>query len=67
MNDFHYVDNALWCESLPVNEIAKEVRRPSFYLYSYKTLQNHFRTFDAAFSGNPHLCFSVRLIPTSPS
>ena len=67
MNDFHYVDNALWCESLPVNEIAKEVGTP-LYLYSYKTLQNHFRTFDAAFWEFLTLCASrSRLIPTSPS
>lgn len=61
MNDFHYVDNALWCEEVPVEEIAREVGTP-FYLYSYRTLRNHFRAFDKAFAGVDHLvCFSVKV------
>jgi diaminopimelate decarboxylase len=61
MNDFHYVDNALWCEEVPVDRIAREVGTP-FYLYSCRTLRNHFRAFDNAFSEIDHLvCFSVKV------
>ncbi len=61
MNDFHYVDHSLWCEEVSVEEIARSVGTP-FYLYSYRTLKNHYRAFDGAFSGIPHLvCFSVKV------
>ena len=61
MNDFHYKDNALWCEEVPVREIAREVGTP-FYLYSYRTLRNHYRAFNEAFAEVPHLvCFSVKV------
>jgi diaminopimelate decarboxylase len=60
MHDFHYVDDALWCEEVPVAEIARKAGTP-FYLYSYRTLLNHYRTFDSAFAQIPHLvCFSVK-------
>lgn len=60
MNDFHYRGEELLCEELPVAEIAQKVGTP-FYLYSHRTLQNHFRVFDGAFSGIPHItCFSVK-------
>ena len=60
MNYFHYKDNALWCEEVPVTEIAGKVGTP-FYLYSQRTLQHHFRVFDAAFSSVPHItCFAVK-------
>ncbi len=61
MNDFHYKDDALWCEEVPVGEIAREVGTP-FYLYSYRTLRNHYRAFNEAFAEVPHLvCFSVKV------
>lgn len=60
MHDFHYQDKELWCEDVPVAKIAKKVGTP-FYLYSHRTLQNHFRVFDTAFSKVPHLtCFAVK-------
>ncbi|MFB3926523.1 MAG: diaminopimelate decarboxylase [Syntrophales bacterium] len=60
MNDFHYVDNTLWCEEVPVSEVAKATGTP-FYLYSYRTLRNHFRVFDSSFAELPHIvCFSVK-------
>ncbi len=61
MNDFHYQDNALWCEEVPVGDIARQIGTP-FYLYSYRTLRNHYRTFDEAFADIAHLvCFSVKV------
>ena len=60
MNYFHYKDNALWCEEVPVTEIARAVGTP-FYLYSQRTLKHHFRVFDAAFAGVPHItCFAAK-------
>lgn len=60
MNDFHYQDQALFCEEVPVAKIAQEVGTP-FYLYSHRTLQHHFRVFDAAFAEVPHIvCFAVK-------
>ncbi len=60
MNDFNYQDNRLFCEEVPVQEIAKAVGTP-FYLYSHRTLTRHFRVFDAAFAAIPHIvCFAVK-------
>jgi diaminopimelate decarboxylase len=60
MHHFHYINGELYCENVPVRRIAKAVGTP-FYLYSHATLSHHFRTFDAAFSGSPHIiCFAVK-------
>jgi diaminopimelate decarboxylase len=60
MHHFHYVDNRLFCENLPVSEVAHHVGTP-FYLYSHATLSQHFHAFDGAFSGTKHLtCFSMK-------
>lgn len=60
MNDFNYIDHELWCEQAPVRAIAEKVGTP-FYLYSYKTLKNHFHVFDQAFAGIPHIiCFAAK-------
>lgn len=60
MHHFHYKDNRMYCEDVPIAEIAKEVGTP-FYLYSHATLRHHFLTFAAAFEGTHHLvCFSAK-------
>ncbi|MGQ9689377.1 MAG: diaminopimelate decarboxylase [Desulfobaccales bacterium] len=60
MHHFHYLNGELYCENVPVTRIAAAVGTP-FYLYSHATLSHHFRTFDAAFAGFPHLiCFAVK-------
>jgi len=60
MNHFHYQDEALLCEEVPVAEIAAQVGTP-FYLYSCRTLRHHFRVFDSAFAEVPHIvCFAVK-------
>ncbi len=60
MHHFHYINGELHCENVPVTRIAEAVGTP-FYLYSHATLAHHFRTFDAAFSGYPHIiCFAVK-------
>ena len=60
MHYFHYVDNHLWCEDVPVSTVAEAVGTP-FYLYSHRTLKRHFEVFDAALADIPHLiCFSAK-------
>ena len=60
MNYFEYMENELWCEEVPVTDIAEQVGTP-FYLYSARTLKRHFNVFDSAFSSVPHIvCFSVK-------
>jgi len=60
MNDFQYQNGRFYCEDVLLERIAESVGTP-FYAYSYRTLKRHFRVFDAAFAGLPHLtCFAVK-------
>jgi diaminopimelate decarboxylase len=60
MNDFHYKNGELYCEGVLVRTVAQRVGTP-FHLYSSNTLANHFRAFDGAFAGVPHLiCFALK-------
>ncbi|MCF8118845.1 MAG: diaminopimelate decarboxylase [Deltaproteobacteria bacterium] len=60
MHHFHYIHDALYCEDVPVLDIARAVGTP-FYLYSHATLKQHFEAFDGAFSNIRHLtCFSMK-------
>ncbi|MEO3416730.1 diaminopimelate decarboxylase [Roseovarius sp. CAU 1744] len=60
MDHFLYRDGALFAEDVPVAEIAAEVGTP-FYVYSTATLTRHFRLFDEALEGVPHLvCYAMK-------
>jgi len=60
MHHFLYRDNELYCEDVPVAEIAKDVGTP-FYLYSHATIKKHFKAFNDAFNDMKHLiCFSMK-------
>lgn len=60
MDFFHYANDDLYCEEVPVAGIAAETGTP-FYLYSYRTIAHHFRVFDEAFDNLPHLvCFAAK-------
>jgi diaminopimelate decarboxylase len=60
MHRFEYRNGELFCEEVPLKEIAKRVGTPS-YIYSLHTLERHFRAFTDAFSPVPHIiCFSVK-------
>ena len=60
MNHFHYIQNELYCENVPVSKIARDVGTP-VYIYSHATLSRHFDVFDSAFKGVNHLtCFSMK-------
>lgn len=60
MNYFEYKNGELYGEDVPISRIAREVGTP-VYIYSYKTLERHFRVFDGAFKGIPHItCYSCK-------
>ncbi len=60
MHEFTFKDNELYCEGIPVADIAKSVPTP-FYLYSYKTLIDHYRKLKTAFGPvRPLICFSMK-------
>ena len=60
MNHFKYRDNELYCEDVPVKEIAARIGTP-FYLYSHATLKRHYQVFNGAFEGIDRLiCYSAK-------
>ncbi len=60
MNHFNRRKEELFCEEVAVAEIAGKVGTP-FYLYSKRTLLQHFQAFDSGFTGVNHLtCFAVK-------
>jgi diaminopimelate decarboxylase len=61
--NFTYQGNKLFCESTDVEIIAKKQGTP-LYVYSYKSLVEQFRRFDAAFTSVDRLiCFAVKANP----
>jgi diaminopimelate decarboxylase len=63
MHEFVYKNGELYCEGVPVKAVAQRIGTP-FYLYSATTLENHYRAFDQAFAGVPHLiCFAAKSNP----
>ncbi|MCH2096462.1 MAG: diaminopimelate decarboxylase [Rhodobacteraceae bacterium] len=60
MDHFLYRDGVLCAEDVAIDDIAAAVRTP-FYLYSTATLERHFRLFDEALEGLPHLvCYAMK-------
>jgi len=60
MHHFQYRGDALFCEDVPLAQIAEAVGTP-VYVYSHATLERHFRVFDGAFAAHDHLvCYSVK-------
>lgn len=60
MHHFHYRDNELYCEDVPIQKIAAQVGTP-LYLYSHATLKRHFIIFNEAFEGIDRLvCYSAK-------
>ena len=60
MDYFNLKDGELYCEDVPVRQVAEAVGTP-FYLYSATTLTRHLGVFQQAFAGRPHLvCFAVK-------
>ena len=60
MHHFHYREDELFCEEVPIRQIADAVGTP-FYVYSHATINRHFTKFDEAFDGVDRLvCFSAK-------
>jgi diaminopimelate decarboxylase len=60
MHEFKYRDGRLFCEDIPVEDIITDHPTP-FYLYSYKTIIDHYNKIKQAFSEvDPLICFSVK-------
>lgn len=60
MHDFKFRNGELYCESVKVSAIAKEVGTP-FYLYSHKTIADHVRKIQKAFGRiDPLICFAMK-------
>ncbi len=60
MDDFHYEGGGLYCEDVPLSEIARSAGTPT-YVYSHAALERAYRELDEAFSGLDHLvCYAVK-------
>ena len=60
MSNFFYKDGVLFCEDVPVSDIALKYGTPS-YVYSKKTLEDNFDAYSNAFNENEGIvCFSVK-------
>ena len=60
IHDFHYKAGALCCEGVKVSSIVKKTGTP-VYIYSHKTLVEHFRKIRDAFkSVDPIICFAMK-------
>ncbi len=60
MHHFEYRNGILHAEDVPLDEIARTVGTP-VYVYSARTLERHYRVFDAAFADRPHLiCYAMK-------
>jgi len=60
MHHFRYIGNRLFCEGVAVESLARKFGTP-LYVYSQRTLTEHFQKLDAAMSPVDHLvCFSVK-------
>jgi diaminopimelate decarboxylase len=60
MDYFNYRDGVLHAEEVPVAAIAEQFGTPAF-VYSRATLERHYRAYDEALAGRPHLiCYAVK-------
>jgi len=60
MDYFNYHDGHLCAEDVPLTDIAAQHGTPT-YVYSRATLERHWRAFDNALTGRPHLiCYAVK-------
>lgn len=60
MDYFQHQAGSLYAEAVPVADIAQRYGTPT-YIYSRKTLEQHWHAFDEAFHEMPHLvCYAVK-------
>jgi diaminopimelate decarboxylase len=57
---FSYVDHSLYCDSVPLADIAASVGTPC-YVYSGQSLLDNFRAYDESLGDLPHMvCYSLK-------
>src|SRR5258705_1031761 len=57
---FHYTQNTLYCENVPLADIAKSEGTPA-YVYSSQTILDNYRAYDEAFGDLDHtVCYAVK-------
>ncbi len=60
MDSFDHRDGRLWCEQVPLDDLAAEVGTPA-YVYSANTMRTHVARLRAAFAGlDPLICYAVK-------
>jgi len=60
MHHFHYIGETLYCEDVPLQSLVKKFGTP-LYVYSQRTLTEHFQRLQRAMGGVDHLiCFAVK-------
>ncbi|MBT8122906.1 MAG: diaminopimelate decarboxylase [Gammaproteobacteria bacterium] len=60
MDHFNYRNNSLYAEDVSLCDLAAQHGTPC-YVYSRATLEHHWRVFDQALAGQPHLvCYAVK-------
>src|SRR5271154_593142 len=60
MHDFRYIGKRLFCEGVDVETLARKFGTP-LYVYSQKTLTEHFQKLDRALAPLDHLiCFAMK-------
>ncbi len=60
MDYFEYKDGILHAEGIALEQLAAEFGTP-LYVYSRATLERHWRAYEQAFAGAPHLiCYAVK-------
>ncbi len=60
MHDFRYAGNRLFCEGVAVESLARKFGTP-LYVYSQRTVTEHFRKLDQALAPLDHLvCFAMK-------
>src|SRR5438034_1426123 len=60
MHDFHYVGRRLYCEGIALESLVRKYGTP-LYVYSQKTLIDHFQKLDRAMGSVEHLiCFATK-------
>ncbi len=60
MHEFKYKKHELYCEGVRLSDLAKKYNTP-LYVYSKKTLEDHYQKIKEAFSAvKPLICYSVK-------
>src|SRR5271154_5067625 len=60
MDHFEYRERSLFCEGVPVSELAEKYGTP-LYVYSEATLLHHLKQVQTAFAeAKPIICYSVK-------